>query len=285
MALNFYGQAEKIAQTLLERFKTGDVPEIIKNVFIEHEEMPHYKSWSWTNQLLTLINGSTDAMTYKGWQKKGRTVKKGQKSFLIFAPVKKSGFRKDNDGDTEKFQYICGFRAMPVFGLEQTEGEPIDYGASKYIEQLPLLEVAKTWGISVDSYSGEGSGAAGFYMPSANIIQLGVKNLSTWLHELIHAAEDKLGVLPTGSKYVCEEKNKAEIVAEFGGCVLGHIIGEDIGADTGGCYDYIQKWVTTGDSAYEAAYRLINRTCNAVACILEQANQEENHECEQLVQL
>jgi|TARA_R110002110_G_scaffold198675_3_gene409064 antirestriction protein ArdC len=280
MSLNFYGKAEGIADSLVQQFKTGNVPEVISNVFIKHEEMPHCKSWSWNNQMLACMHGSTDAMTYKSWKSKGRTVKKGERAFLILAPVKKSGWKTDTSGDKEKFNYLCGFRAMPVFGLEQTEGEPIDYGAAQHVEQLPLLEVAKTWGISVDTYSGAGTAAAGFYAPGAATIQLGVKNVSTWLHELIHAAEDKLNVLPTGNDYVGEEKNKAEIVAEFGGCVLGHIVGDNSDADTGGCYKYIQLWLTTGDTAHEAAYRLINRTCNAVALILETAMGETDEQLE-----
>ena len=58
----------------------------------------------------------------------------------------------------------------------------------------------------------------------------GVQNLSTWAHELIHAADDRLGKLGK-----CKVNN--EVVAELGGAVLLQCLGKPVEADLGGAWN------------------------------------------------
>jgi hypothetical protein len=79
--------------------------------------------------------------------------------------------------------------------------------------------VAKAWNLSVSSFSGENAKYLGYYKHGQGIA-LGVENLSTWSHELIHAADDRLGHL--------EEKGQQwarETVAELGGAILLECLG------------------------------------------------------------
>jgi len=60
-----------------------------------------------------------------------------------------------------------------------------------WLNELPLIEVARAWGLNVSAYDGQIRGPQEKYLPGS-YIAVGVKNLSTWAHELIHAADDKL---------------------------------------------------------------------------------------------
>ena len=61
-------------------------------------------------------------------------------------------------------------------------------------------------------------------------IALGVENLSTWCHELVHAADDRNGKLRG-------KKVRKETVAELGGAVLLSILGYENKTDLGGCWE------------------------------------------------
>jgi len=74
-----------------------------------------------------------------------------------------------------------------------------------------------------------------------------VENLATWAHELIHAADDRLGnMIETGQHF------RSEIVAEMGGAVLLYAMGYKKDADLD----------------------VIERTCQAVALILEESDKQ-----------
>lgn len=95
-------------------------------------------TWSYRNQLIVVLHGFSEARGYKDWMKVSRKVQKGQKAFYIMAPwlvVKKNDQSqepitgkvkgKKTSGqqapDDEKKKVLVGWRAVAVFGLEQTE--------------------------------------------------------------------------------------------------------------------------------------------------------------------
>jgi hypothetical protein len=59
--------------------------------------------------------------------------------------------RKGKEEEDEKM--LAGFLAVPVFRLEDTKGEELEYQRLE-LPALPLLEVAQSWGISVKAISG-----------------------------------------------------------------------------------------------------------------------------------
>ncbi len=94
---------------------------------------------------------------------------------------------------------------------------------------------------------------------------LGVENLSTWCHELVHAADDRNGKLKG-------PKVSRETVAALGGAILLQMLGYEHEADLGGCWKYIQSYA--GDEKIDvlaACGRVLDRTCEAVALILDTA--------------
>ncbi len=278
MALQFYGQAETVATRLVERFQSGDIPKALAQVFIRRHDNIPCRAWSWSNQLLTALAGFDDARSYLGWQSAGRQVRKGERAFLILEPCKRKVKETDRETGEERERLVTfGFRAGARFGLEQTDVADAeawakagkrDEAADRFLEALPLVHVARAWGLSIRSFNGREGSALGRYR-RGDSIAIGVENLSTWAHEFVHAADDRLGGLTeTGQHW------RSETVAELGGAVLLSCIGREADADIGGCWEYVKHYAEANKREPAAAcLTVLSRTCKAVALILEAANQ------------
>ena len=96
-------------------------------------------------------------------------------------------------------------------------------------------------------------------------IALGTENLSTWMHELTHAADDRLVGMKGGQQI------DPEVVAELGSAVLLECLGKPADADLGGAWNYIQHHEKA--EPITVCQRLLKRTCNAVALILDTADE------------
>ena len=162
-----------------------------------------------------------------------------------------------------------GFKSAAVFGYSQTEGDPLpeaDPEATRWLESLPLRDVAESWGLSIESYNGHQRGPQGKYRPGQGIA-LGVENLSTWAHELLHAADDRLGNLTERGQHW-----RSETVAELGGAILLEALGLEHDADRGGCWEYVRNYAeSAGIEPITACQRCLKRTCDAVALVLDTA--------------
>jgi hypothetical protein len=267
--MGFYGQAEAAAQKILRAFEdTNSLPKPLAQVFIRRKGRPHCREWSWRNQLLVALHGYSDARGFRQWQEVGRHVKRGERAFYILAPVTR---KLVDEATGEGRVIVVGFRGVPVFGLEQTEGARLPAGdpeAGRWIESLPLLDVAKRWGLAVEAFDGEGAGALGLYRHGTGIA-LGVKNLSTWAHELLHAADDRLDNLVEQGQHW-----RSEIVAELGGAVLLRLLGLEEESDLGGCWEYVKRYADeAGVEVAESCGRVLDRLCAAVALALDTAEQ------------
>src|SRR5262249_39762183 len=153
-----YGKAEQAAGEILKAFQEpGGLPAPLAQLFIRRRDKVPCRSWSWRNQLLVALHGFSEARGYRQWGGVGRDVKRGERAFHILAPVT----RKVIEGTGEERVVVLGFRSAAVFGLEQTEGRPLPVGdteAERWVESLPLRDVAKCWGLSVVTFDGEGAG-------------------------------------------------------------------------------------------------------------------------------
>jgi hypothetical protein len=267
--MGFYGQADVVAQRIVRLFEDANsLPKPLAQVFIRRKDSPHCRRWSWANQLLVILNGYGDARGFRQWQEIGRSVKKGEKAFYILGPITKE-WRNEETGEEKVI--VVGFKGIPVFGLEQTEGRPLPVGdpdIEKWIESLPLRAVARRWGLGVGTFDGKDGGCLGRYR-NGEAIELGVKNLSTWTHELVHAADDCNGSLKEKGQHW-----RSETVAELGGAVLLEILGMEREADLGGCFEYIQTYAQKEKiGVTEACMKVLDRTCAAVGLILDTAEQ------------
>ena len=274
--MRFYGQAESCAKRILEAFETGRIPQAIAPVFIQRNDDIPCRKWSWSNQLITALSGTDDARGFRQWLDTGRAVRKGEKAFYILAPITKTLTETAAKGEEKKRVAVVGFKAIPVFGIEQTDivdestwnkHSELDRKAEQFIAELPLIGVARQWGLTVKAYSGSERGALGWFKPGAEAIALGVENLSTWAHELIHAADHRLGSLKERGQHWL-----SETVAELGGAILLYAAGYEREADIGGAWSYIQKYASENDvEPIKACTTALDRACKAVALILESA--------------
>lgn len=232
-------RVERISREMLEAFRTRNVPRSLGQIYLStpSDRVPSSK-WSVTNRFLAAMHGHIYAATYNQWQELGRQVRRGESAFSIIVPITRIAREDDPErGIEEGDRLVVGFSTCPVFGYEQTDGEPLEEleANREFIETLPLVEVAHHWELQVTPFSGRGSRALGVYT-AATQIGLGVENLATWAHELVHAADDRLGLLDFSFG-----RPEAEIVAEFGGAVLLEVIGYPEDSDRGGAYEYITR--------------------------------------------
>jgi hypothetical protein len=182
-------------------------------------------------------------------------VNKGAKAFFIFVPMLYPIKQHPTDGEqrralpeempvTEK--QLAGFKLMPVFAVEDTEGEPLEYEERLKrfrVEALPLIDVAKQLGVSVVADL-TFDGCAGSFSPSRNSITMGTANEQVFLHELSHAVDN---VLP-GKK---DDYAFNEVVAELSSAFLGSLYGVSVNIDN--TKAYIDGWSGRGHVAFKVA--------------------------------
>lgn len=281
--MKYYGKSQEVCEKIIETFQNGRLPKAIAPIFVNRkDDIPSLK-WSWSNQMIKIINRTNDARTFKQWNQVGRKVVKGAKSFSILGPCIRSVPKEEKDEETGEIEtkyikILYGFKSINVFRFEDTEvydqelwekKSGVDHEEKERLENLPLREVAEKWGLDIDSYNGQGTGALGYYQHGKRIA-LGVKNLSTWTHELTHAADDRLGTINKGNGQ--DEEN--EIVAELGGAVLLQILGYEHESDLGGAWSYIRKYAGDDEKkTIKKIMNLIDRVCSCVNLILEESNE------------
>ncbi len=261
-----------VAQDILQAFEAGAVPRALAQLFIgpqAPEDAPRWR-WSWGNQMIAILQGHWDARGFRQWKNVGRSVRKGERAFAILGPVTRRAKVREIDPDSgEEIEHqaqICtGFKAIPVFGYNQTEGPSLlDEHETRFLETLPLIEVARAW--EIDVHLALPVLSKGAYSKALQKITLSVKNLSTWAHELIHAADDRRVGLKPGQ--VLEQ----EVVAELGGAILLECLGYSTESDRGGAWEYIRGYAEQSQvDAIRTCYALVDRACGAVRLLLETA--------------
>lgn len=265
--MNFFGKAAEAADDILRAFENPNtLPAPLATIFIWRKDGSPCRSWSWRNQMLAALKGHKDARGFRQWQEVGRHVKKGEKSFTILSPCVK---RVVDEKTGEEKSVVVGFRGTAVFGVGQTDGDPLPEGdpaLDHWLDCLPVRAVAAEWGLTVETYNGAGGDKLGVYRWGTSI-GLGVKNLSTWAHELIHAADFRNGKLKELGQHW-----RSEIVAELGGAVLLTLLGYLHEADLGGCWEYVKRYADKrGIDIHKACNLVLERTCEAVALVLDTA--------------
>lgn len=90
-----------------------------------------FHRYSLNNIMLILLQrpDATQVAGYKTWQELGRQVGKGETALRIFAPIMRKQVTDDVTGDVTDDvtgeRRLVGFKAVPVFDLSQTEGDPL----------------------------------------------------------------------------------------------------------------------------------------------------------------
>jgi antirestriction protein ArdC len=172
-------------------------------------------------------------------------------------------FKKEVDEETgmEK-EVLSFFKLSPVFMVEDTEGEPLDYEQLK-IPELPLTDRAKQWGVSIKAIPGNYR-FQGYYSPDLRMIALATPEEIAFFHELAHLAHGKVkGKLNKG------QDPFQEIVAELSAQALCRLVGKKEKDTTGNSFQYIQKYAAEVKmSVYTACLKVLSETEKVLNLIL-----------------
>jgi antirestriction protein ArdC len=241
-------QIKAVLDGILEAFETGNIPEAVAVASFPIPNIPSTK-WSISNRTIQFIFGTSDARGYRQWQEIGRQVKKGAKAIYILAPCIKK--HKDEETEEEKL-ILTSFKAVPVFKVEDTDGDPLDYQNIE-LPDLPLIERAYAWGIDVKAVPGSYS-YYGYFVPGAREICLATSSEKTFFHELSHAADYILkGNLKPG------QDPFQEIVAELSAQALARIAGKNAENTTGNSYRYIKGYAEQmGMNPHKACLKVLS---------------------------
>lgn len=270
--MKYKRRAQETIQKLLAAFAAGHIAQPLSVRYLQRDNPPPMHTWSLQNVLLCLIAGATDARGYKMWQAVGRQVRHGEKACThILIPIikrREDEARKDEARKNEdKQNRLIGFTSQPVFDVTQTEGDPLPDGDNpQFLNSLPLINVAYHWQIDVSTYAGQPGMARGVHRQTllGEQILLGTENLIVWLHELVHAADNKNGnLVEKGQHY------RSEAVAQLGACTLAHLIGQPEEADEGLTWNYISNYAeAAGRAPLSVCTEVLERTCQAIDLIL-----------------
>lgn len=201
-------------ETLVSILEKGDLETVTRAVFLSKTQKPCAK-WSFNNQLIMLCSGTEDARGFRQWKQAGRYVKGGSKAFYILGPMTKK-FKDDAGEDQFK---VTGFKSIPVFRKEDTDGEPLEEDSFQLEIPSRFDGIISELGLQIGAVPFDGH-CYGWYTPGA--IKLATPEIKTFLHELTHAVDDKLHGLKGG------QHADQELVAEFGAAVLGKLLGYEI---------------------------------------------------------
>jgi hypothetical protein len=219
-------------ETLLKMFEDGDLEKVAHAVF-KGGDIPADK-WSFLNRLLMYCNNTDDARGFNQWKQAGRYIKKGSHAFYILAPM----FKKVTDGKALELcarekQILSGFRAIPVFRFEDTDGAPLINNDYKINIPYQFDGIIQELGIKIDTVRFNGV-VYGSYNPIRKEIRLASPDIEIFLHELSHAVDDRLNGLIAG------QRNDQEVTAEFSGAVIGHLMGYKV--SMGNVKEYIEHY-------------------------------------------
>jgi len=247
-------------KAIVDAFESGNIPEAIAHSMFPIPDLPSSR-WSFLNRIAIALSGTNDARGYRQWMQVNRHVKKGAKAIYILVPRLIMRNVKKDDGDDEETEVIAGFMPKPVFKVEDTNGEPLDYQNIEFPE-LPLVDRARGWGISVKAVPGNFH-YLGYYSQNRMEIALASQDETVFFHELAHAAHQRIA--GDFQKVPSWEK---EVVAELAAASLCKMVGKD-SQHLGTSYQYIKHYAEEeGLSPVKACLKVINQTEAVLALIL-----------------
>lgn len=257
---------KRVLSDILERFKSGDIPEAIAYAMYPIPNIPSAK-WSYLNKMVVYLSGTWDARGMRQWNRAGRVVKKGAKAIYILVPrvIRKRDYERG-----EELLILKGFMAQAVFRAEDTEGKLLDYEKEISLPELPLLERAKEWGIAVMGRP-RFARYLGFYDHGNRRIELASPEEVVFFHELSHASHARLnGGLRD------EPVWKKEVVAELAAQVLCQLVGKRTQDRLGNTYHYIDGYSqSVGLTPISACLQLLDTVERVLNQIL--GKEEANH--------
>jgi antirestriction protein ArdC len=218
---------------------------------------------------------------YKAWRELGRQVRKGEHGIRIYAPMIVGGSkdeRKQARQAAALLQPTSGakmpedevrvlFRAVSVFDVSQTDGEPLPEVPTEPITGeshaglLPMLEgFAQSQGITVRTEATQGQG---HYDRERSEIVLSdeLSSANARVHVLIHELAHAVGV----PSYAEHGRAAAEVIVETAATITCGAVGLDTSGES---VPYLASWAESGDLEAIKAYA---ETVDSIAATIEKA--------------
>ena len=255
-------KARETLHRLLVAFEQGTVSDALAHTCIPPLDIPSSR-WSFNNRLLVFLADTADARGIGQWKQAGRWPRKGSKAFYILAPLTARQKVEDEQGETQERAVTVGFKAVPVFRLEDTDGKPVDYPPTIPAELPPLIDVAQSWGVKV-RYAPRMAGHYGYFTPGEKKeIVLCTHDEDVFFHELAHAAHERLrGRLEGGQHW------DQEIVAELSAATLMHQYGRH--PQDGRAYQYIRGYAQkAGKNPHQACLSVLDQVQQILNLIIQ----------------
>jgi antirestriction protein ArdC len=207
---------------------------------------------------------ATQVAGFKAWQALGRQVRKGERSIRIMAPM--SVKERDASGD-ETGERVVFFRAVPVFDITQTDGEPLPEAPrepitgdthERFLE--PLTAHAASLGFTVEHEPLEHAGgycdAKRQRIVVSSSLAAANARVRVLVHELAHAH---------GVSYRDYSREQAEVIVETAAVIVCGSLGLDTSGES---IPYIAEWGESGDLD---AIKQHAETVDSIARAIEQA--------------
>ncbi|MBX3412582.1 MAG: hypothetical protein KF708_07835 [Pirellulales bacterium] len=243
--------ADEALASLAEELAAGRSQKLLDYLAV----MGRFHHYSFGNVLLIAIQrpDATHVAGFNAWKKLGRFVKKGEKGITILAPLiykRKSDEEGQRSADeSEKVTVLRGFKAVHVFDVSQTDGQPLPEFASvngdpgEYTEKLKAL-IARQ-GIEL-VYEDTLMGAEGRSEGGRITLRTGLshaKEFAVLVHELAHEQLHK------GDRRQQTTKTIRETEAE----AVAYVVAKGIGLNTSSAAsDYIQLYQGTTETLAES---------------------------------
>ena len=194
-----------------------------------------FHSYSFGNMLLIFFqkHDATLCAGYHTWLDKKRYVKKGEHGIGILAPM---FFKKSKETETgEEDVTITRFRAVSVFDISQTDGEPLELGHSDKVsggDALNLDEVSKLFDYKLAYSNGIENGSTDGKTITVSDRDNRASMIATYFHELahtqLHFGEDRKEI----------DRDTRELEAE----AVSYIVCATLGIDNQRSKYYIGGW-------------------------------------------
>lgn len=234
-------EAKKLTDQALDRLATALSQGKSDSLTQYLSAMSRFHEYSWGNIMLILSQkpDATHIAGFNTWKKFNRFVMKGEKGIVVIAPMLIKPKEAVQNGDAFEAESILRFKAVYVFDVSQTGGEPLPEFArvagnpNGHTERLKDLLTEKhielLYSADIGSAHGRSHGGKITLRPDLSPAE----EFSTLVHELAHE------MLHRGDRRKETSKTVRETEAE----AVAFVVCQAIGLDTkGAAADYIQLY-------------------------------------------
>ena len=301
---------EKDMDSIMQSLESGVEELFTSNRYQEFlKTMAKFHNYSFNNTMLIAMQrpDATLVTSYKNWQSMGRQVMKGEKGITIIAPAPYKKMKEkevldenqrpimgtDGKPKTEQVEVtVPHFKAVTVFDIAQTSGEPIQTLAPELLTAavqdfdsfMQAIQKISPVPIRFDEIDGNANG----YYHNADkeiVIKKGLsesQTLKTAIHETVHAKLHDKEIME--SLGVEKDRLTKEVEAES----VAYCVCSSFGLDTSDySFPYIAGWSSSRemkemkasmDVIRKTAGEMIDQLTEELEIILEEKQKTELHE-------